>query len=92
MKRQFFTLLTTGVLCVSLTAGAFAGSPQAEFDKARSISKLEQKARWLERDAQATKGAGRQEQTGTARGHGLFPVRFPASVHRQAAIPATIVS
>jgi len=61
MKRQFFTLFTTGVLCASLTADAFAGSPQAAFDKARVISGLEQRARWLESDAQATKGAGRQE-------------------------------
>jgi len=61
MKRQFFTLFTTGVLCASLTAGAFAGSPQLEFDKAKVIAKLEQRARRLEWDAQTTKGAGRQE-------------------------------
>lgn len=62
MKRQFFMLFTTGVLCVSLTAGALAGSPQAAFDEARVISGLEQRARRLEWDAQTTKGAGRQER------------------------------
>ena len=61
MKRQFFTLLTAGVTCASLTAGAFAAPPAADSEKAQLVSKLEQRAQRLERQAQATKGAGRQE-------------------------------
>ncbi len=61
MKRQFFTLFATGVLCASLTAGAFAGSPEAAFRKAQVISQLEQRAQRLGQHAQTTKGAGRQE-------------------------------
>lgn len=61
MKRRVLTLFIAGVVCGSLTTGAFAGSPQAEFDKATVISKLEHRARRLEQAAQMTKGAGRQE-------------------------------
>ena len=59
MKRQFFTLLTTGVFCASLTAGAFASSPTADKAKIELISKLEQRAHRLEWDAQGTKGVPR---------------------------------
>jgi hypothetical protein len=61
MKRQFFTLFTTGVLCTSLTASAFAGSPTADTEKAELISKLEQRAHRLEWDAQGTKGVPRAQ-------------------------------
>jgi hypothetical protein len=61
MKRQFFTLLTTGVLSIALAAGAFAASPAADFDKDKVVSQLERRAQRLEWQAQATKGAGRQE-------------------------------
>ena len=61
MKRQFFTLLTTGTLCAPLTVGALAGSPAADSEKAQFVSKLEQRAQRLEWNAQATKGAARQE-------------------------------
>lgn len=59
MKRQFFTLVTAGVLCASLVAGAFAGSPGLEH--AKLVLKLEERAQQLEQRAQATKGAPRME-------------------------------
>ncbi len=61
MKRQVFTLLTAGVLCTSLTVGAFAGSSAADSEKARVVSQLEKRAQRLEQHAQGTKGGGRQE-------------------------------
>ena len=59
MKHHVFTLFTTGILCASLTAGAFANSPATSSDKARVIPKLEQQAHRLDWDAQATKGSAR---------------------------------
>lgn len=61
MERYVFTLLTVGVLCTSLTTGAFTASPAADSEKTRLVSKLEQRAQRLGRHAQTTKGAGRQE-------------------------------
>ena len=61
MKRSFFTLFTTGVFFASLTAGAFAGSPNADPAKDRLISKLEQRAHALAWDAQGTKGIPRAQ-------------------------------
>jgi hypothetical protein len=56
MKRQFFTLFTTGVLCAALTGGAFASSSAASLGKTQVVSELEQRAQRLEWEAQATKG------------------------------------
>src|SRR5262245_46198596 len=62
MKHQILTLFTAGVLCASLTAGAFAGPPTANTEQDRLISQLEQKAHRLAWDAQTTKGAPRALQ------------------------------
>jgi len=61
MKRQFFTLLLTGVTCASLTAGAFTHAFASDSNQARVVSQLEKQAQRLEQHAQGTKGAGRQE-------------------------------
>ena len=61
MKRQVFTLLTAGVLCTSLTGGAFASSSAADAEKDKVVSQLEKRAQRLEQHAQGTKGGGRQE-------------------------------
>ncbi len=59
MKHHVFTLFTAGILCASLTAGAFASSPVASSEKDKVIPKLEQQAHRLEWDAQTTKGSAR---------------------------------
>ncbi len=61
MKQQFFTAITAGVLGVSLSAGAFAASPNAGLEKGKVVSQLEQRSQRLGQRAQTTKGAGRQE-------------------------------
>lgn len=61
MKRQFLTAVTVGVISVSLAAGAFAASPNADLEKGKVVSQLEQRAQRLGQHAQTTKGAGRQE-------------------------------
>jgi len=61
MNRKFFTLLTTGALCVSLTAGAFANSGSTNPEKSNAVSQLENQSQRLEQHAQATKGIPRQE-------------------------------
>lgn len=58
MKRLFFTLFTTGVLCASLTAGAFAGSPRADSERAQVVGKLEdgtQQFAWRAQELRAAK-------------------------------------
>lgn len=58
MKRPFFTLFATGVLCASLTAGAFAGSPRADSEKAQVVMNLEDRAQqlaWRAQELQAAK-------------------------------------
>ena len=62
MKRQFLMLFTAGVLCASLTAGAFASSPTTGTEKNQLISKLEQQAHRFEWEAQATKGVPRAQR------------------------------
>jgi flagellar capping protein FliD len=59
MKHRVFTLFTSGILCASLTAEAFAASPTVNTEKNAQISQLEQKAHRLDWDAQATKGSAR---------------------------------
>ena len=59
MKLHVFTLFTAGILCASLTAGAFASSPTTSRDKATVIPQLEQQAHRLDWNAQATKGSAR---------------------------------
>ncbi|MGH7961967.1 MAG: hypothetical protein ACRERD_09105 [Candidatus Binatia bacterium] len=59
MKRQFFTLFTAGVVCLSLTAGAFAGSPRTDSEKAQVVMKLEDRAQQLAWRAQELKAAKR---------------------------------
>lgn len=61
MKRLFFTAVTAGVISVSLTAGAFATSPNAGLEKGKVVSQLEQRAQRLGQHVQTTTGAGRQE-------------------------------
>src|SRR5262245_24941970 len=61
MKRPFFTWLTAGVLSLSLTASAFAGSPRAGSRQSPLIATLEQRAQRLGQHAQTTTGGGRQE-------------------------------
>ena len=61
MKHPFFTVLTAGVLGLSLTAGAFADSLRAGSQQVALIATLEQRAQRLEQHAQTTTGGGRQE-------------------------------
>ena len=60
MKHPFFTVLTAGVLGLSLTAGAFADSPRAGSQQVALVATLEQRAQRLEQHAQTTTGGGRQ--------------------------------
>lgn len=59
MKRQFFTLLTTGIFYASLTASAFAGAPTADTAKDKLVSQLERREHQLEWEAQDQKGVPR---------------------------------
>lgn len=57
MKRLFFTLLTAGTVCLSLTVGAFAEAPVDQNGKTDLVAKLGARAQQLERATEGTKGA-----------------------------------
>ena len=60
MNRQFFTMLTTGTIFVSLIAGAFANPGSTNSEKSNAVSQLEEQAQRLEQHVQTTTGGGRQ--------------------------------
>jgi len=66
MKRPFFTLFTTGVLCVSLTAGVFAGSPRADAKRGQVVAELEDGTERLSWEAQQLKASKRHADALTA--------------------------